>query len=222
MATKTSRLVQRDYRRYSTGSVASPNAVGLPLTETEQRQMLDCEDVIRQDLMTFFDVGSALLTIRENRLYRAEYATFEVYCRERWNIGRSYAWRLIGAAERLRLLPPDTAMPRPINECQIRPFLKLEPGEFPKAWNEALARAKDGKLTEKMLSDVVSELCDCKRHSAQAKRRTRLRKRGDAPLGNILVLLHEAKQLLLKGEAERAIATMDKIEVLLFSASPTL
>src|ERR1700728_1675142 len=95
-----------------------------PLTEVESEQMQECEIILREGLTTFFQVGWALLTIRENKLYRSAYPTFEGYCRERWGIGRSYAWRVIGAAERLRLLPTDAGIPRPTNEFQIRPFLK--------------------------------------------------------------------------------------------------
>jgi len=68
------------------------------LTEREIEQLDGCEDVIRRGLGTFFEVGHALLTIREGRLFRAIHPTFEAYCRARWNISRSYAWRVIGAA----------------------------------------------------------------------------------------------------------------------------
>ncbi|WP_397570448.1 hypothetical protein [Schlesneria sp. T3-172] len=38
-------------------------------------------------------------TIRDNREYRADYATFEEYCKKRWNRGRWVINKLIEAAE---------------------------------------------------------------------------------------------------------------------------
>lgn len=68
----------------------------VPLSEKDQNQLERCEDIIGRGLGRFFEVGSALLKIREKRLYRGTHPNFEVYCRERWGIGRSYAWRLMG------------------------------------------------------------------------------------------------------------------------------
>lgn len=42
--------------------------------------------------------GQALRNIHDWRLYRETHATFEVYCRGRWNIGKSYAYGLINCA----------------------------------------------------------------------------------------------------------------------------
>src|ERR1700677_3843130 len=103
----------------------------LLLTEIEKGQLEESERTLERGLGTFYEVGNALLTIRESRLYRLTHSSFERYCLERWNIGRSYAWRVIGAAERLNLLPKDQTASRPTNEFQVRPFLKLAAKEFP-------------------------------------------------------------------------------------------
>jgi hypothetical protein len=47
---------------------------------------------------TFYDVGSALSVIREQRLYRESHGTFEDYCSERWGLKRQRAYELMGAA----------------------------------------------------------------------------------------------------------------------------
>src|SRR5208282_2893857 len=93
------------------------------LTEKEKDQREQCEGVLERGLGTFFEVGFALLTIQESRLYRDTHSSFEQYCRDRWNIGRSYVWRVMGAAERMKLLPNDGNLPKPANEFQMRPFL---------------------------------------------------------------------------------------------------
>ena len=43
-------------------------------------------------------VGTALMEIRENRLYRSEFKTFEEYCQSKWGFNRRNAYQLIEAA----------------------------------------------------------------------------------------------------------------------------
>src|SRR5205085_11115946 len=50
------------------------------LSPAETNQFKECEDTLRTGLQTFFEVGSALLTIRQGRLYRMTHDTFEEYC----------------------------------------------------------------------------------------------------------------------------------------------
>lgn len=190
------------------------------LSASEKDEMRECETVLREGLATFFEVGSALLIIRDKQLYRATHSTFDLYCRERWGIGRSYAWRVIGAAERLKLLPSDELTARPINEFQIRPFLKLEACEFPTAWRKALARSKNGKITSKLLAEVVQELGAGNRPRRRERNQKASSRSGSSvSFGRVLALLQEARQRILKGETEEACATIDAIESALFGGS---
>lgn len=68
------------------------------LTVKETGQLQEYEAVIRSGLDTFYEVGKALLKIRDARLYRAEFGTFEDYCRERWGMSRRHVNRLIEAS----------------------------------------------------------------------------------------------------------------------------
>jgi hypothetical protein len=199
------------------GVGALATAFVAPLTETDKNQLRACEGVLQKGLSTFFEVGNALLTIREKRLYGATHPTFENYCRERWGIGRSYAWRVISAAERLNLLPPDDSLPKPASEFQMRPFLKLEPEEFPKVWEQVAKRARDGKVTPTLVRAVISELPPGRVRPVAAARKSKPGKsRSKIPLGQILVLLQEAKRRVEKGEVELALAALDRIESVLF------
>jgi hypothetical protein len=201
----------------SNRGTVSINSELQPLSSAEHVSLAECEDVIRRGLGTFFEVGLALLTIREARLYRSSFPSFEAYCHERLGIGRSYAWRLIGAAERVRLLSPEQKLQRPLNEFQIRPFLKLEPGIFPTVWEQALNRAKDGRITSEIARSLVAEISAQNKAKASASRKS---KRPKLPkgcsLGEIMVLLGEAKRGIEKGEIEKAIAAIDRIDSLLF------
>ena len=59
----------------------------MKLAALEICTLAECEDVINRGLATFVEVGNALLRIRDERLYRAEFGTFEAYCRQRWQMG---------------------------------------------------------------------------------------------------------------------------------------
>src|SRR5678815_5744363 len=91
-----------------------------PLTETEQSDLHSCEVIIEKNLTCFVDCGNALLKIRDARLYRGDFPDFQSYCRERWQIGRSHAYRLIEAAEVAQTVPEVES------ERQARELAKYE------------------------------------------------------------------------------------------------
>lgn len=117
------------------------------LTTTEQTHLAELEAVIETGLQTFYEVGNALAAIREARLYRADYATFEDYCRERWQMSRAYAYRMIGAAEVVENLSPIGDIVPPVNESQARPLTGLAPKQQRQAWQKANEAAGEGKVT---------------------------------------------------------------------------
>jgi len=161
-----------------------------PLNQREIRQREQCEAVLERGLATCFEVGLALLTIKESRLYRETHSSFALYCKDRWNIGPSYAWRVMGSAERLKLLPDDAKFPRPANEFQMRPFLKLAPEKFPGAWRQAVKAAKEGKITTSVVQAVIKDLAP----TARRKRGNEARPKTVLPVGQILTFLCEIKR----------------------------
>lgn len=62
---------------------------GNQLTEQETAALAQHEATIGRGLEAFYEVGTALLAIRNGWLYRETHATFEDYCRERWRMSRS-------------------------------------------------------------------------------------------------------------------------------------
>lgn len=73
------------------------------LTPQEEELLKNCERLIKNGLTTFKEVGSAIYTIRERRLYRAKYSSFEKYLDSEWGIGRAHGYRLskIGEAAKI-------------------------------------------------------------------------------------------------------------------------
>jgi len=46
-----------------------------------------------------YRTGMALAEIRDFRLYREGFETFEGYCKDRWDMSKMHAYRLIGSSE---------------------------------------------------------------------------------------------------------------------------
>ena len=69
--------------------------MGTELTLQEAETLKELEHVIKDGLYTYFEVGAALMKIRDLELYRATHTTFESYCRDTFQISRAQAYRLI-------------------------------------------------------------------------------------------------------------------------------
>jgi len=66
-----------------------------PLTSAEKTLKAELEAVVRSGLDEFLRVGNALATLRNKRLFRTEFGTFEEYCRNKFGLARSSADSLI-------------------------------------------------------------------------------------------------------------------------------
>jgi hypothetical protein len=129
------------------------------LSTDESMELERCETIIERGLRTFFEVGTALLRIRELRLYRAEYATFEDYCQERWEMGRRYVNQIIAASQVRENLGAMAPKQLPENERQARPLARLEPEGQRAAWQQVLdSAAAEGRITAAHVEQVVKEM----------------------------------------------------------------
>ena len=94
-----------------------------PLAAAEQANLSTCEAALENLRMAFWAAGKALQTIRDGRLYRDGYDTFEAYCADRWEISRAEAYRLIAVwplAERLSPIGDK------LNKPQVLELLPVE------------------------------------------------------------------------------------------------
>lgn len=124
------------------------------LTILEESQLAKCERAIEKGLRSFVDVGNALLEIRESRLYRAEFETFEAYCATKWKLKRQRAYELMEATEITeRLSEISDTKPKESHAAKLKP---LPPEEQPAAWQEAVDTAPEGKPTAKHVAEVVA------------------------------------------------------------------
>jgi hypothetical protein len=70
-----------------------------PITLAESQERISCESVVRKGQQTFIEVGDALLTLRDKRLYRNDYANFEDYCRKEFGWSASRSRQLVSSAQ---------------------------------------------------------------------------------------------------------------------------
>lgn len=96
------------------------------LTETELHKLSDLETTIERGKKTFVEVGLALQAIRDGRLYRKDYETFEGYCQGRWGWTGRRSNQLINSASVVQALPKDLGTIVP-NEGAARAISKLPP-----------------------------------------------------------------------------------------------
>jgi len=155
----------------------------LVLTDADTLELVRCEHAIQSGLETVFEVGEALTKIRDGRLYRGTHKTFEGYCREKWSIGKSHAYRLIDSAEVVADLSPIGDVPK--SEYQVRRLIQSPKELRPAIWEKAQAIAKDTgakEPTAKHIEVAAEELdpsgpfrrrCIALEHRREAKKNAR-------------------------------------------------
>lgn len=126
------------------------------LTDAEATALDECEETIRAGLTKFIEVGSALTKIRDERLYRTTYPTFEDYCREKWDLGRNYVNKIISATNVIGSLAPST--PKPVSERQARELNGLSKSEATAVMKRAAKISGKPQPTTKSIKDARAEL----------------------------------------------------------------
>jgi len=154
------------------------------ITLDERSRLFQLEETIRQGLNTFVDVGNALLEIRDKRLYRQEYSTFEDYCREQWGMSRPRAYQLIDAASVVTNL--STIVDKfPDSESQARPLASLEPAEQVEAWKRVITSTPEGKITAAVVLKAAKEV---EREKREERRQDRIESTPVIPNGKYNVI----------------------------------
>lgn len=116
------------------------------LTTAEAAEFAEAEAVIARDLTGFVRVGGALAKIRDARLYREQYSTFEDYAERKWGLSRTYAYDVMAGAETVAALSAIADTPLPTNEGQARELRGLPPEQAAETMQRA-AEATAGKVT---------------------------------------------------------------------------
>lgn len=152
------------------------------MSAIEISELAQYEQVIERGLQTFYDVGSSLIAIRDKRLYRNEYKSFEEYCLERWNISRDSAYNYIKATQAFNNIKDGADSvehaQHPASIRQLLPLAKLRREEVAEdgtktivfdedaqreAWQRAIETAPDGNVTGAHVQRVVDEMLGIQR-----------------------------------------------------------
>ena len=135
----------------------------LCLTQVEQHRFDELVAVAQRGFRWFMEVGEALAEIRDRRLYREKYKTWEEFLKNEFGFGRSHAKHLIDArgavVEMEAELLTDVNISEPTHEAQVRPLLKLdEPGDRFLAWKAAVEASPGGSPTQREVDREVKRL----------------------------------------------------------------
>jgi len=127
--------------------------------EVEDFRRLD--KVVAKAAKLYVDAAAALYEIKEGKLYRGQFKTFEDYCQSVHQISRSYAYKLINAGRVRAELSPivhKLGLPMPDNEAQLRELARVS---NPKEREEVLVAVADvvkedtGGLSARTIRDHV-------------------------------------------------------------------
>lgn len=102
---------------------------------TGENRLAQLETIIQDHRRQFYPSGRALKQIRDERLYRdLLFDNFDAYVRQRWDMNRSYAHRLIQAATVMENLSPIGDGILPQNESQARVLARENKAEQRRLW----------------------------------------------------------------------------------------
>jgi N6-adenosine-specific RNA methylase IME4 len=141
------------------------------ITLDERSRLYQLEETIRQGLNTFVDVGNALLEIRDKRLYRQEYSTFEEYCNKQWNFTKQRVYQLMDSASVMDTLQKSTTVDFfPTSERQARPLASLETDEQVEVWQQIVEDSLENNITANVVLNAVKNYSQKKRDERRQER----------------------------------------------------
>jgi hypothetical protein len=112
----------------------------------EANELRQREDRIKQCLPSVFEVGEQLAVIRDKKLYRAGYPTFETYCSEKWRLRKTRIYQLLQASETFQEVEKSTIVEvLPSNERQTRQLQRVPRKQRAKVWEAAVKSIAEGE-----------------------------------------------------------------------------
>lgn len=121
-----------------------------PLSDGERHTKAEIESRLSLFLASFFERGSDLAVLRNNKLFREDYPTWGSYCRFALGIHPTYADKLIRASDIVKDLKPiGSNNVLPGNELIARELGKIEPELRQVVWEQVVTSG------EKITADNV-------------------------------------------------------------------
>jgi hypothetical protein len=145
-------------KKKSVADIGKPK--GLSEEEAQELDLLD--GVIERGMATFDEMGAALTTVQEKKLYR-EFGTFEDRVEKKYGMTRQRAYQYMKAAKAMRELEEMSTIvdisQLPENEAQVRPLLRLKKSkDRAQAWKNAQDACPGGKPVASNVKEAVEAL----------------------------------------------------------------
>lgn len=121
------------------------------LSPDEREEFSSLIHVVRMGVSGLVESGRALTVIRDKRLYREKFSTFEKFCEDEFRMSKSYAYRLISGFKNIEALSNEV---KPSNESVVRELKKVPTMSKQGVWNRAL------KMSKKPTAVVVREAAE--------------------------------------------------------------
>ncbi len=128
------------------------------LTATDRRTLATCEKAIEFGMRHYLEVGGALLTIRNQQLYRETHQTFRDYCTDRWGFSDSRARQLIAAVKVAQDAKTEDGVTRvtPVNERTARELNRVPEEDRRAVFDQAVIEAGTAeKVTAKGIREAA-------------------------------------------------------------------
>jgi hypothetical protein len=127
-----------------------------PLDVIERGELRKAESAIEKGQQTFMEVGNALMTIREGKLYREEHKTFQAYCHSRWGFDDSRARQLIAAAKVTETVTNVTLS----SEAVAREVNKVPEEKRQEVVEKATEKADGKPITARAIKEAAAEIVE--------------------------------------------------------------
>lgn len=157
---------KKQWRKIRKSSSKTSELAVLPIASLTTEEEGDRLHLERKVERAFYEAGMALMQLRDRRLYRSTHATFEDYCRDRFDYVRRRSYQLIDAAKIYNNLSEKCEQIvhiLPTREGQVRPMSQLNAEEQVLAWETAVEEAGGKVPTGKIVKDVVQRIKDKER-----------------------------------------------------------
>ena len=137
--------------------------------------------------------AQGILEVRNSKLYRLEFDTFEEFCGSELGFSDRHARRLMDSVDVVENLKVDPGVRLPKYEKHARPLSKLEPEVQREAWNETL-ETFGNDITAKKVEQIASEYKEVNEFVKEAKNEQ----------GSMFVEPMTEKQILAKAKELKA------------------
>jgi hypothetical protein len=146
-----------------------------PLSSQERATFKKAEAQIERFLNSFVELGRALRTIRNQRLYRESHPTFRAYMVSRWSFQASRARQIIDSVDvyddihSTTIVAPGTNLRLPANEAQCRELVPVkDAAKRREIWQVVITRYP--YPTAERIKEVVREMDGGKPNTPQRQK----------------------------------------------------